>query len=289
VPPTVSFVVTSIGGYRQVAAQLALLHSARRPGSEIVLLAGADCSADAQALAGLEVRCAAFPGASIFDLRTHIPAICRTDWVCVVEDHATLGRGAVDALYGLIERRPEIDAIVVLAKNLTSASRWAWANFLYTFSCAWAPMAEMPRKLFATNVAVRRARLGTGARLGEGDWELRLIPAIYAQGNVAYSNEIFVDHIKHVGLRGAMAINFHNARACAALFGRSRKSMRGALREGLDAVLNQQRDVRAEIAHRKRELPTSMTWRLHVIGLAHFLGAVLGARFGAGDSVGRLD
>jgi hypothetical protein len=287
--PTISFVVTSRVGGPYIAAQLALLHSTRRADSELILLTGEDRSADAKALAETGVRCVQIPGASVFGLRARIPEICRKDWVFVVEDHAVLDRGAIDALYGLIEMRPTIDAVAVVARNLTSLSPWAWANFLHTFSGVWAPITGLPRMLAATSLAVRRARLGTDARLGEGAWEMRLIPGIHAAGNVGWSNEIAVDHIKHVDLRSTLALNFHNARACAAVAGTSDKSMRAAVRDACCAFMHHQRRIRADIADRKHELPANLTWRLYVIGLAHVLGTLAGAFFGAGNSIERID
>ena len=101
------------------------------------------------------------------------------------------------AIRQTIGEREDIDGILLLGKNLTSShSAWDWANFLHTFGSAWAPIEHPPPSPVVSAVTVRRNALGTESPLKEGEWELRLIPRLYSRGRFAYSNEIYVDHVK---------------------------------------------------------------------------------------------
>ena len=284
----VSFVVTSRDGYAAAAPLFEVLRPARRPDTELVLLTAADCRADAELLSNRGIRAVEVPGASIFDLRSRIPVACRKDWVFLVEDHAMLDRQAIDAAYRLIEERPEIDLIPVVGKNLTSVTAWGWANFIQTFVFHWAPLDHRPGSCLTTNVVVRRSRLGNSA-LAPGQWEFSLIPGIYKTGRVGFSNEVSVDHIKHVDLVSAFALNFHNARACAGLVGRNGRSVGSSVRRAWRSYLRRQGQMRAKIAMRSQELPAGLGWRLRITGMAHFLGTVAGSCFGGGKSIQILD
>src|SRR5207302_1937766 len=133
---------------------------------------------------------------SAFALRAHVPAVCRKEWVVVLEDHALIGPRTIDAVRELIRAKPELDLIPFLAKNLTSVSRWGWANFLYNFAPVWAPLDTPPPFSVVTSAIVRRAKLGHQTPLEEGAWELRVIPGIFSRGETASSNDVFFDHVK---------------------------------------------------------------------------------------------
>jgi len=288
---SLSFVVTSKEGYAAAAPLFEVLGSARRSDSELILLTAADCSADAEILSSRGIRAVEVPGASLFDLRSRIPMACRKDWVFLVEDHAMLDRRAIDAAYRLIEQRPELDLIAVVGKNLTSVTAWGWANFIQTFAFHWAPLPDRPGSSLATNVIVRRSKLGNRA-LAAGQWEFSLIPGIYKTGRVGFSNEVSVDHIKHVDLVSAFALNFHNGRACAGVVGGNGRSVGSSVRSVRRAWRSYRRrqdQMRAKIAMRSQELPAGLGWRLRIIGMAHLLGTVAGSCFGGGKSIQILD
>jgi hypothetical protein len=160
-----------------------------------------------------------------------IPAICRNEWIVLLEDHALIEPRAIDSIREVI-RKPEIDLIAFLGKNLRSNSRWGWAVFVYVFALIWAPIDGPPPFSAVTSAVVRRARLGKEAPLEEGVWELKLIPGIFSRGKTTYSNDIFIDHFRPVTPLSAVILAFHNARAGAALQRKLGVPVRDIVREG---------------------------------------------------------
>ena len=124
------------------------------------------------------------PEATVFALRARIPAICRNEWIVLLEDHALIEPRAIDSIREVIRSNPDIDLIAFLGKNFRSKSRWGWAVFLYVFALIWAPIDGPPPFSAVTSAVVRRARLGKEAPLEEGVWEVKLIPGIFHGGRL---------------------------------------------------------------------------------------------------------
>ena len=184
-PGSVNFVVTSYESFERTATVLEILRPVVRSDDEVIVLTGA-APVRAEAVDHW-FRVVTLPGASEFTLRAHIPAVCRKDWVILLEEHALVDRRILDAIRELIRTRPQADMIVFLAKNLTSTSKWAWAVFLHTFALVWAPVVRPPPFCPVTSAIVRRAKMGSEGVMAVGAWELQVIPRMFASGKFEYS------------------------------------------------------------------------------------------------------
>lgn len=286
---TISFVVTTENGVRHAGAVLAVIAGARREGDEVILLTRADRVSEFRGAAEPWLRLVGIPDANVFTLRGHVPAVARRDWIVLLEEHSLVTAGTLAAIRSIIDTRPELDLIAFLGRNLTELSPWAWANFLHTFALIWAPLDHAPAFSPVTAVTVRRAALDRETPMPDGEWELRTIPTLFARGRVGYSNEIYIDHVKPVNFAACFALNFHNARAGAANQRALGVSRRAVVREGWRTLTRRPRRLARAVRARRHELPRGIFWRLRVVGLAFYLGAVMGAHFGAGDSAHRLD
>ena len=112
----------------------------------------------------------------MFALRARIPAICRNEWIVLLEDHALIEPRAIDSIRELIRSKPGIDLIPFLGKKLRSKSSWGWAVFLYVFALVWAPIDGPPPFSAVTSVVVGARGWEKRHTLEEGVWELKLIP-----------------------------------------------------------------------------------------------------------------
>jgi hypothetical protein len=277
---SISFVVTARERLDQAAPNLAAFRSKLGEGDEVIVIAG--CEAAASAASWYSVF--AFPDASEFALRAQVPAVCRKEWVVVLEDHAVIGPPTIDAIRELIRAKPGLDLVPFLAKNLTSVSPWGWANFLFNFALVWAPLDTPPPFSIVTSAVVRRAKLGGERPLEEGAWELRLIPGIFSEGKTASSSDIFFDHVKPLTFRSALTIAFHNSRAGAALQRKLGIPVRNIIYEGWYCVGPRPRLLAEAVAHRRNELPARSFARVRLMGCANLIGNIVGSLFGGGRS-----
>ena len=138
---SISFVVTARERLDQAAPNLAAFRPKAGEADEIIVITG--CAAPTAATASW-YSVFAVPDPSEFALRAQVPAVCRKEWVVVLEDHAVIGPHTIDAIRELIRAKPELDLIPFLTKNLTSVSSWGWANFLFNFALVWAPLDKPP-------------------------------------------------------------------------------------------------------------------------------------------------
>jgi len=280
---SISFVVTATDRLEHAAPNLATLRSRLRDGDEVFVFTSIeDPTPPATKDSGYSV--VTVPDATVFALRARIPAICRNEWIVLLEDHALIEPHAIDSIRELIRSKPGIDLIPFLAKNLRSKSRWGWAVFLYVFALIWAPIDGPPPFSAVTSAVVRRARLGKAAPLEEGVWELKLIPGIFLTKRTAYSNDIFIDHFKTVTPLSAVILAFHNARAGAALQRKVGVHVRDIVREGWYCAAPRPQILAQALALRIHELPAGTFWRIRILGCAHLVGNVVGSFFGAGRS-----
>jgi hypothetical protein len=277
--PAISLVVTTHGDLHEVPCLLDRLQPGLRDGDELILLSGVDATPIAAQRPWL--RIVDYAGASSFTLRAQLPVVCGGDWIILIEDHSPITCAAIDKVRAIVREDPDLDMIVVLAKNLTSTEPWGWANFLFTFFQLWAPVTSLPPMAAVTSTIVRRERLGN-VPLAEGEWELKTIPQIFAGGRTTYSNDIFVDHIRHLGAWSAAIIAFCNARVGASLQRRFGIPLSNVVREGWHCIAQRPGMIATALVHRRSELPPGTFWRLRVIGVAHMIGNLIGYCFGAG-------
>jgi hypothetical protein len=288
-PGSISFIVATENGGRHAATVIDVIGGALRAGDEAILLTRSDHAADLPGAVRPWLRIVGIPDANIFTLRCHVPHLARRDWVVLLEEHALITGATLAALRALIRARPELDLVAFLGRNSISVSLWGWANFLHTFALVWMPLDGPPPFAPVTNVAVRRAALGPAGPLHEGDWELRVIPRLFAAGRFGWDNAIHIDHLKALNFAACFILNFHNARAGASHQRRLGVAARVIVNEGWYNLARRPRELAGAIAPRRHELPAPMLWPLRVVGLAFFLGCVAGAYVGPGRSAHRLD
>ena len=285
-PGTITFIVVTENGVGHCRAIMDRLRTARREGDEVILLVPADH------VAGLDValepwfRLVPLAGEPTpFTLRREIPVLAAREWVVLLEEHALVTPASIDAARELIRRQPDIDLVMFLARNLTVTTSWAWATFLHTFVRVWAPLAETPTYAPVTSAIVRRRALGT-ERLREGAWEFEVVPRLFAEGRFAYSNDVYIDHVKPAGPVSSLVLIFHNARACAHIWrglGRSPRLLWSVSWADLTE------DLGPLLAGREAELPRGTRARLRAMRVVHLLGIAVGLVLGGGRSAHKLD
>jgi hypothetical protein len=280
---SISFVVTATDRLEHAEPNLATLRSTLRDGDEVFVFTCLEVP-ETPASTGSWYSFVSVPDATVFALRAQIPAICRNEWIVLLEDHALIEPRAIESIREVIRSKPGIDLIAFLAKNHSSRSRWGWAVFLYVFALIWAPIEGSLPFSAVTSAVVRRARLGKEAPLEEGFWELKLIPGIFSQGKTAYSNDIFIDHFKPVTPLSAVILAFHNARVGAALQRKLGIPVRDIVREGWYCAAPRPQILARALVRRMHELPAGTFRRIRILGCAHLVGNVVGSFFGAGRS-----
>ena len=186
-PGSISFVLVTETGVDRAGPVLDAIGAALRAGDEAILLTRSDRIVDLPSPAPPWLRVVGLPEASVFRLRGHVPAVARCEWIVLFEEHTFMTAAGVAAMRQMIGERRDIDLIVILGKNLTSVSPWGWANFLHTFARAWAPVDQPPPFAPVTSVALRRAALPGEAPLQDGEWELKVVPRLFATGRVGWA------------------------------------------------------------------------------------------------------
>ena len=281
---SISFVVTAREGLDDAAANLAIFRPKLHDDDEVIVITGCAPATAAASAGDPWYSVVALPDASAFALRAQVPAVCRKEWVMVLEDHAVIEPRTIDAVRDLIHAKPQIDLIPFQAKNLTSVSPWGWANFIYNFALVWAPLDRSPPFAVVTSSIVRRAKLGGEKPLAEGAWELQVIPGIFSEGRIASSNDIFFDHIKPLNFASAIAVAFHNSRTGAAMQRKLGIPIRNIIYEGWYCAGPRPPLLAEAVAHRMDELPARSFGRVRLMGCAHLIGNIVGSLFGAGRS-----
>ena len=286
---SIAFLVLTETCAHDCDAVLNEIKRAKKPADEVIVLTRADQVAKITPVDRSWFRIVGIPDASVFMLRAHIPTLSRNDWLVVLEEHSLVTSATLEAIRNTIENKSDIDLIPFLGKNLTSVSPWGWANFLHTFALIWAPVSGPPQFSSVTSTVVRRAALGTDSALEAGEWEDHTIPRIFASGKFAYSNEIYVDHVRHLTMGSCVLINYHNARSCAAFGRKLGRSALKIVREGWSIFIKRPSRLARARAERWSELPQGTLLRLHAVGLAHFIGYFVGTFFGPGQSPHKIE
>ena len=283
---SISFVFTILHDAADVLPLLNVLEKVRRPDDEVIVLIR-EGRPQTYTQPPEWVRIVAVPDVSIFRQRTYIPVLCSKEWVVLLEDHIMVEPAAFEAIRALIREQPDLDIIPFIAKNLTSVGTWDWAIFMFTFALVWGPLDHSPPFSAVTSSIVRRASLGPELR--DGEWELRVIPRIFQTGKRAYSNAIFMDHIKPKTFWGAVTNIFLNARSGAELQLALGNPKRDILWEGWYTFWHRPGELMRALAARRHELPAGTQLRLHVLGFTHLTGFIVCLLFGGGRAAYLLD
>ena len=109
-------------------------------------------------------------------------------------------------------------------------------------------------------------------------------------GALAYSNDVWIDHVDHCDMKVALAGNFRNQRSMAALrvaHGHRRGKL--AVRAFKDLAVRRPRQIAEAVAGRaeERELAANR-WKVVLVCWASALGAIVGAWFGAGAAMRKM-
>jgi hypothetical protein len=144
--------------------------------------------------------------------------------------------------------------------------------------------------MLSTSAAVRKAALESAPR-SLGAWETQIMPGFNrAPDALAYSNDVWVNHVEHCDMKHALVGNFYNQRSMAALrvaSGHRRGKL--AVRAFKDLALRRPGQIARALAGRDEYRHFAANrWRLVLICWSSALGAIAGAWFGAGDAMRKM-
>ncbi|HEY8268781.1 MAG TPA: hypothetical protein VIG34_08995 [Xanthobacteraceae bacterium] len=288
--PTIGVFVTAPHGIGGMGPLMAALRDQLGPSDRLVVLDGtaAGGTLDAETLqkAG-RIEHIRDAGESAFHLRCEIGAMADTDIVVLFEEHAIPGPRFIVTVRNLFAANPSLAAIKVLGRNDTSADPWSWANFFLAFAECVHPANAMPTSMLGTSAAARRSALPAG-RFRLGDWETVILPYLNRDPScLAFSNDVYVDHVDPCGPREALVGNFHNQRALAAVrVAQGHRRNKLAVRAFKDLGLRRHRQIARALAGREESCHVAANrGKLIAIGWAAALGAIVGAYFGVGASM----
>jgi hypothetical protein len=228
-------------------------------------------------------------GESAFEMRVRMPTMSDRDATVLFEDHTVPGPNFLAEVRRLFAD-PRVVAVKLLGRNDTSTDPWGWANFLVGFAECLHPAKAMPQTLLSTSAAVRTSAL-VGALGGLGAWETQVMPGFNRDpARLAWSNEVWVDHLEASSMRLALARNFHNQRAVAAMrvaggHRRGKLTVRAIKDLGLRRPGAIARSLAGRAEHRH---VVENRWRIRLICWAATAGAIAGAWLGAGASMRKM-
>jgi hypothetical protein len=223
-------------------------------------------------------------------MRRGLSAMSDRDITVLLEDHAIPGPRFMAEVRRLFAAKPEIVAIKVLGRNDTSADPWSWANFLMAFADCLHPAGDAPAALLSTSAAVRTSALASIPQT-LGAWETQVMPGFNRDPKrLAYSNDVWIDHIEFSSMKLATIGNFHNQRSIAALrvvHGHRRGKL--AVRAFKDLALRGPHRIARALAGRDEYRHVAANhWSIVLICWAATLGAIVGAWFGPGTSMQKM-
>lgn len=229
-------------------------------------------------------------GESAIHMRRLLGEMADRDITVLLEDHAIPGPHFFSELRRQFAADPAVVAVKILGRNDSSNDSWGWTNFLMAFAECLHPAAAFPATLLSTSAAVRTAAIASAPRT-LGAWETQTIPGFNrVPGRLAYSNDVWIDHWDPSSLRHAVAGNFHNQRAIAALrvaHGHRRGKL--AVRAFKDLGLRRAGQIARSLAGRDEHRHVAANrGKLALVCWAAALGAITGAWFGAGASMRKL-
>jgi len=211
------------------------------------------------------------------------------DIVVLFEEHAVPGPRFMSEVRRLFAD-PAVTAVKLLGRNDTSSDPWSWASFLNAFSDCLHPSDGAPKAMLSTSAAVRRAALDAAPR-SLGAWETQIMPGLNREPRMlAYSNDVWVDHVEHCDMKHALIGNFYNQRSMAALrVANGHRRGKLAVRAFKDLAVRRPRQIAHAVAGRAecRALAANR-WRVALVCWASAAGAIIGAWFGAGASMRKM-
>jgi hypothetical protein len=272
---------------------LSALQGQLGPADRLVILDGTNPATllDASALPGVgRVEHIRGAGESGFQLRSRVSGMADRDIVVVLEEHAIPG----PRFFVEVRRRFGTDASVVafkvLGRNATSTSPWGWANFFIAFADCLHPADTPPKGMLSTSAAMRRSALrSVPPKLGA--WETQVMPDLNAEpASLAYSNDVWVDHVDPCDMKQAILHNFHNQRSIAAMrIAHGHRRVKHTTRAFKDLALRRPGQIARVLAGRDEYRHFAANrWKVVLICWASALGAIVGAWLGAGGAMRKM-
>jgi hypothetical protein len=211
------------------------------------------------------------------------------DVVVLFEEHAVPGPRFMSEVRTLFAD-PAVTGVKLLGRNDTSTDPWSWANFFIAFADCLHPSDGAPQAMLSTSVAVRKTALDSAPR-SVGAWETQVMPGLNREpGALAYSNDVWIDHVDHCDMKVAVFGNFRNQRAMAAVRvanGHPRGKL--AVRAFKDLALRRPGHIARAVAGRAeyRHFAANRGKVVLVCWVSAF-GAIVGAWFGAGAAMRKM-
>lgn len=232
-----------------------------------------------------------FPGDSVRHLRARLPTMAGSfEWVSILEDHNLPLPSWLPQLRQVLVQTPDnVSAVFGATSNLTSTSKWSWANYLAVQVFHWAPQMHQPVKPLPFNSAIRR-RLLPEDRWELGEYETTVIASLMpdAVGNASFP----VDHIQYREFPTVLAYHWFNGRSTGAFIRTHAASKTISLLGHLVYVLVI-RPAQTRVALKGHPLvatlPAGTYARTYVLALTHACGAAFGFLAGPGGSLWRLE
>lgn len=287
--PPLSVVVPVREGLAEVEPVLTVLvPSAEAFGVEVVVVGALDPTDDPPAEC---VRLVSFPDPDMLALHRRGISEAAGEVVAIGEDHAVPRPDWVGAVIRAHAEHPEAAAIAGCLVNATDATLAGRANFL-AFAAPWQPpMPTLPvrRPPPASTLSFKREVLAEAGSQGPGWLEGKLIPSLFAAGQIVADERIVVDHHQDHGRFWSVLNAFHSAR-----------SSYGFERTGLDPAGRRKvarwalRNVPAGLRREAREgaVDSTMSVRESIlvtaIVTAAGIGAIAGTMLGPGSSGARV-
>jgi hypothetical protein len=291
--PSIDVFVTAPRGTGGMQPLLSALHGQLGPADRLIVLDGTDpvASLDVSALPDVGVVdhiCAA--GESAFHLRALVSSMAKRDIAVVFEEHAIPGPRFIAEVRRRFATDPNVVAFKILGRNDTSADPWGWANFFMAFADCLHPSKVVPKAMLSTSVVVRTAVLKT-APFTLGAWETQVMPGLNRKPHrLAYSNDVWIDHVEQCNMKLAVLGNFRNQRSVAAVrVAQGHRRVKLTVRAFKDLALRRPGQIARALAGRE-EYPhfVANRWKVTLICWASALGAIVGTWLGAGDSMRKM-
>ena len=284
--------VTAPRGTSDIGRLLAALRGQLGAADRLIVLDGtvSGASLDGSVLPGVgrfeHLRDA---GESAFHLRCHVLERAQRDIVVLFEEHAVPSPRFMSEVRRLFSD-PAVAAVKLLGRNDTSSEPWSWANFLNAFADCLHPSDGAPKTMLSTSAAVRKAALDAAPR-SLGAWETQIMPGLNREPRMlAYSHDVWIDHVEHCNMKHALIGNFYNQRSVAALrvaSGHRRGKL--AVRAFKDLALRRPGQIARALAGRDEYRHFAANrWKVALVCWASALGAIVGAWFGAGAAMRKM-
>jgi hypothetical protein len=284
--------VTAPAGTASIGRLLTALRGQLGPADRLLILDGRHSapSLDATALPGAGVlEHIHGAGESGFHLRNHVSVRAERDIAIVFEEHAIPGPRFMSEVRRLLAD-PAVVAVKLLGRNDTSTSSWSWANFFIAFADCLHPADGAPKAMLSTSAAVRTTALRSAPRT-LGAWETQIMPSLNREPSaLAYSNDVWIDHVDHCDIRLAVIGNFYNQRSMAALrVAQGHRRAKLAVRAFKDLAVRRPGQIAWALAGRDEfRYFVANRGKVVLICWASALGAIIGAWFGAGASMRKM-